>query len=150
MKTVVVGNSQKVIQGPIKSLFSPRKTIATHTMRFTLSANIWFQWEHVNVGANGWYAPLLVYLVIKVKGKWCLQSFDPVEIWWHVKHLLALLVDILENLLFMRFERRKEFFSSYWIGNCRRFGIGEAKWRGESVTWVVKSFFYKKRPEDEV
>ena len=25
---------------------------------------------YVNVGANGWYVPLLVYLVIKAKGKW--------------------------------------------------------------------------------
>ena len=27
---------------PIQSLFPPRETIATHTMRSTLSANIWF------------------------------------------------------------------------------------------------------------
>ena len=37
MPTVIVCNSQEVIQGPIKSLFSPRKTIATHTMRSLLS-----------------------------------------------------------------------------------------------------------------
>ena len=31
------------------------------------------------------------------------------EIWWHVKHLLALHVDILENLLLIRLVRRKDF-----------------------------------------
>ena len=31
------------------------------------------------------------------------------EIWWHVKHLLALHVDILENLLLIRLARRKDF-----------------------------------------
>ena len=31
------------------------------------------------------------------------------EIWWHVKHLLALHMDILENLLLMRLARRKDF-----------------------------------------
>ena len=35
---------------------------------------------------------------------------DSHEIWWHVKHLLALHVDILENLLLiMWFERQKDF-----------------------------------------
>ena len=34
---------------------------------------------------------------------------DSQEIWWHVKHILALHVDILENLLLIRFERRKDF-----------------------------------------
>ena len=41
-RTIIVGYSQKVIQGPIQSLLSPRKTIATQTMRSTFSANIWF------------------------------------------------------------------------------------------------------------
>ena len=31
------------------------------------------------------------------------------EIWWHVKHLLALHMDILESLLFIRIARRKDF-----------------------------------------
>ena len=34
---------------------------------------------------------------------------DSHKIWWHVKNLLALHVDILENLLLMRFEGRKDF-----------------------------------------
>ena len=35
---------------------------------------------------------------------------DSHEMWWHVKYLLALHVEILENLLLiMRFERRKDF-----------------------------------------
>ena len=33
MSTVIFCDSQRVIQGPIQSLFSPRETIATHTMR---------------------------------------------------------------------------------------------------------------------
>ena len=33
---------------------------------------------------------------------------DSHEIWWHVKHLLALHMDIVENLLLMRFERQKD------------------------------------------
>ena len=37
------------------------------------------------------------------------MMIDSHEIWWHVKHLVALHVDILENLLLMRFERRKDF-----------------------------------------
>ena len=76
---------------------------------------------------------------------------DSHEIWWHVKHLLALHVDILENLLLMRFERRKDFAvrTEFEIDGDLEFG--EPKWRGESVTLeVVNSFFYKKLPEDEV
>ena len=34
---------------------------------------------------------------------------DSHEIWWHVMHLLVLHVDILENLQYMRFERRNDF-----------------------------------------
>ena len=34
---------------------------------------------------------------------------DSHEIWCHVKHLLTLHLDILENLLLMRFERLKDF-----------------------------------------
>ena len=37
---------------------------------------------------------------------------DSHEIWWHVKHLLALhvtVVNTVENLFLMQFERRKEF-----------------------------------------
>ena len=48
-------------------------------MRLTLSANIWFQWEDVNVWANVLYVPLFVYLIIKAKRIWRLQSFYPVE-----------------------------------------------------------------------
>ena len=44
-------------------------------MRSTLSANIWFQWEDVNVWANG----TVVDLIIKAKRIWRLQSFYPVE-----------------------------------------------------------------------
>ena len=36
-------------------------------------------------------------------------TVDSHKIWWHVKHLPALHVDILENLLLIRLERRKDF-----------------------------------------
>ena len=50
-------------------------------------------------------------------------------------------VDILENLLFMRFERRKDFAVRTELEIDGDLEFGEPKWRGESVTLeVVNSF----------
>ena len=53
---------------------------------------------------------------------------DSHEIWWHVKHLLALHVDILENLLLMRLntiqlsdQREKAYnLGTFSKKNCKR------------------------------
>ena len=69
---------------------------------------------------------------------------DSHEIWWHVKHLLALHVDILENLLLMWFERRKDLAVRTELDIEVEFEFGEPKWRGESVTLeVVNSFLHE-------
>ena len=62
---------------------------------------------------------------------------DSHGIWLHVKHLLALHVDIFENLLLMRFERRKDFAVSTELQIDGALEFGEPKWRGESVTLEV-------------
>ena len=51
-------------------------------------------------------------------------TVDSHEIWWHVKHLPALHVDILENLLLIRLERRKDFAvrAEFEIGFDLEFG----------------------------
>ena len=64
------------------------------------------------------------------------------EIWWHVTHLLALHVDILENLLLIRLVRRKD--SAVWpeLETDWDLEFGEPKWRGESATLVVVNNFF--------
>ena len=72
---------------------------------------------------------------------------DSHEMWWHVKHLLALHVEILENLLLiMWFERRKDFAvrTEFEIDGDLEFG--ELKWRGESVTLVMVNSFLHETP----
>ena len=64
-------------------------------------------------------------------------TVDSHEIWWHVKHLQALRVYILENLLLIRLERRKDFAvrAEFEIGFDLEFG--DPRWRGEMVTLVL-------------
>ena len=52
------------------------------------------------------------------------------EIWWHVKHLLALHLDILENLLLIRLVRRKDFAVRPELDTDWDFGIWRTKVKG--------------------
>ena len=71
MPTVIVGYSQEVIQVPIQSLFSPRKTMATHTMRSTLILRTsGFKEKTLMLERTDDIVPLLVNFVIKAEGKW--------------------------------------------------------------------------------
>ena len=72
------------------------------------------------------------------------------EIWLHVKHLLALQLGILENLLLIWLLRRKDFAVRPELETDWDLEFGEPKWRGESATLVVVNSFYKKHQEDEV
>ena len=67
--------------------------------------------------------------------------------WWHVKHLLALHIEILENLLLIIwFERRKDFAVRAELERGGDFEFGELKWRGEIVTLVVVNSFLHTPP----
>ena len=68
------------------------------------------------------------------------------EIWWHVKHLLALHMDIIENLLLIRLDRRKDFAVRPELETDWGLEFGEPKWRGESVTLVVVNSFLPETP----
>ena len=68
------------------------------------------------------------------------------EIWWHVKHLLALHMDILENLLLIRLARRKDFAVRPKLETDWGLEFGEPKWRGESETLVVVNSFLPETP----
>ena len=68
------------------------------------------------------------------------------EIWWHVKHLLALHMDILENLLLIRLARRKYFAVRPKLETDWGLEFGEPKWRGESETLVVVNSFLPETP----
>ena len=70
MPTVIVGKSQKVIQGPIISLCFLLDRPLRRTpwdRRFLRTSG--FSEKTLMLEANGWYVPLLVYLVIKAKGE---------------------------------------------------------------------------------
>ena len=71
---------------------------------------------------------------------------DLQEIWWHVKHLLALHVVILENLLLIRLERRKDFAVRPELETDWDLEFGEPKWRGESATLVVVNSLLQETP----
>ena len=72
---------------------------------------------------------------------------DSHEMWWHVKHLLALHIEILENLLLIIwFERRKDFAVRAELEIGGDFEFGELKWRGEIVTLVVVNSFLHETP----
>ena len=68
------------------------------------------------------------------------EMVDSHGIWWHVKYLLALHVDILENLLLMWFERRKDFAVRTELEIDGNLEFGEPKWMGENVTLEVNRF----------
>ena len=68
------------------------------------------------------------------------------EISWHVKHLLALHLDILENLLLIRLARRKDFAVRPELQTVWDLEFGEPKWRGESVPLVVVNSFLQEQP----
>ena len=72
---------------------------------------------------------------------------DSHEIWWHVKHLPALHVDILENLLLIRLERRTDFAvrAELEIG----FDLNQDKGEKYKLLYNLKAV-YNKRPEDEL
>ena len=73
-------------------------------------------------------------------------TVDSHEIWWHAKHLPALHIDILENLLLIRLERRKDFAvrAEFEIGFDLEFG--DPRWRGEMVTLVLLKKYLQETP----
>ena len=71
---------------------------------------------------------------------------DSHEIWWHVKHLLALHIEILENRLLMELELRKDFEVRAELENDLDWKLGEPNLRGEIVTLVVLNSFLQETP----
>ena len=74
-------------------------------------------------------------------------TVDSHEIFWHVKHLPALHVDILENLLLIRLERRKDFAVRAEFENWFLFGIWRTEVKRRNGNWKA---VYKKRQEDDM